>query len=80
MYNTCQVIDDIMLVIVGLNYRTPENGIERRIPKVNTSTGIGTYIIKVLSIQKIMRRLGPVCEFERKIITFLELIKVVNST
>jgi hypothetical protein len=30
--------------------------------KVNTSTGIGTYIIKVLSILKIMRRLAPVYE------------------
>ena len=30
--------------------------------KVSTSTGIGTYITKVPSIQKIMRRLAPVYE------------------
>jgi hypothetical protein len=30
--------------------------------KVSTITGIGTYMIKVLSIQKIMRRLAPVYE------------------
>jgi hypothetical protein len=30
--------------------------------KVSTSTGIGTYIIKVPSILKIMRRLAPVYE------------------
>jgi hypothetical protein len=31
--------------------------------KVSTRTGIGTYIAKVLSIQKITRRLTPVNEF-----------------
>jgi hypothetical protein len=30
--------------------------------KVSSSTGIGTYVIKVLSIQEIMRRLPPVYE------------------
>ncbi len=34
--------------------------------KVSTRTGIGTYIAKVLSIQKIMRRLSPVNEFLRE--------------
>jgi hypothetical protein len=31
--------------------------------KVSTKTGIGTYKIKVLSIQRITRRLAPVNEF-----------------
>jgi hypothetical protein len=36
-----------MLVIVGLNWRSPEDGIERRTPsKVKASTCKGTYIMK----------------------------------
>jgi hypothetical protein len=51
-----------MLTLVGLIYRTLENGIERRTP---SRAGIGTYMTEVLSIQKIMRRPGPVNQFLR---------------
>jgi len=30
--HTHQVIGDVMLIIVGLNWRSPEDGIERRTP------------------------------------------------
>jgi hypothetical protein len=33
---------------------------EHQVKVVSTSTGIGTYIMKNLSILKIMRRLAPV--------------------
>jgi len=32
LYPTYQVISDVMLTLVGLIYRTPENGSERRTP------------------------------------------------
>jgi len=32
LYSTHQVIGDVMLVIVGLNWRSPKDGIERRTP------------------------------------------------
>ena len=63
MYSTHQVIGDVMLVIVGLNWRSPKDGIERRTQvKVSISTGIGTYMMKDPSILKKMRRLAPVYE------------------
>ena len=44
-----------------------ERGLKREHQvKVSTRTGIGTYIIKVLSIQKITRRLAPVYELWRE--------------
>jgi hypothetical protein len=61
-----------MLEIVGLIWRSLKDGIERRTPvKVSTRTGIGTCIMKDPSILPAL---------ERKIVHFLKLIKVVNST
>jgi hypothetical protein len=48
--------------------------------KVSTRAGIGTYIMEVLSIQRITKTKFCQQVLERKIITSLELIEVVNST
>ena len=82
MYSTYQVISDVMLTIVGLNYRTPENGIERRTPSIFKYQDMYRYLHykgsthtenneKTKSRQQVL---------ERKITTFLGLIKVVNSS
>jgi hypothetical protein len=74
--------NDVMLTLVGLIWRTPGNGIERRTPsKLSTRTSTGTYMNQDPTIQKNNENTRS-CQpaLERKIITFLELIKVVKST
>jgi hypothetical protein len=53
--------DDVMLTLMGLICRTPENGIERRTPsKMSTGTSTGTYTYQDPTIQKITRTPDPV--------------------
>jgi hypothetical protein len=76
------VIGDIMLTIVGLIYRTPENGVERRTPSKSKYQSRYMYLHNRGSIHTENNEKTKSCQqvLERKITTFLELIKVVNST
>jgi hypothetical protein len=73
---------DVMLVVVGLNYRTPENEIERRTPSKSKYQDRFRYLHNEGSIHTENDKKPSSCisDLERKIITFLDLIKVVNST
>jgi len=77
-----QVISDVMLTIVGLICRTPENGIERRTPSKSKYQSRYRYLYDRGSIHTENNEKTKSCQqvLERKIITFLGLIKVVNST
>jgi len=71
-----------MLTIVGLIYRTPENGIERRTPSKSKYQIRYRYLHKGGSIHTEDNDKTKSCQqvLERKIIASLELIKVVNSS
>jgi len=73
-----------MLMIVGLNWRTtwrtPENGIERRTPSIFKYQDMYRCLLRKGSTHTENNEKTKSCQqvLERKIITFLELIKVVN--
>jgi hypothetical protein len=71
-----------MLTIVGLIYRTPENGIERRTSSKSKYQSRYGYLHYRGSIHTENNKNTKSCQqvLERKITTFLELIKVVNPT
>jgi hypothetical protein len=71
-----------MLTLVGLIYRTPENGIERRTPSKSKYQDMYKYLHDGGSIHTENNEKTKSCQqvLERKIITSLELIKVVNSS
>jgi hypothetical protein len=71
-----------MLTIVGLIYRTPENGIERRTPSIFKYQGRYRYLHYKGSTHTENNEKTKSCQkvLEREFTTFLELIKVVNST
>jgi hypothetical protein len=73
--------DDVMLTLMGLICRTPENGIERRTPSKIEYQNKYRYILKSGSNHTENNENTRSCQpaLERKIIT-LELIKVVKST
>jgi len=74
------MISDVMLTIVGLIRRTPENGIERRTPSKSKYQGRYRYLPNRGSIHTKNNEKTKSCQqvLERKITTFLELIKVVK--
>jgi hypothetical protein len=69
-----------MLTIVGLIYKTPENGIERRTPSISKYQSRYRYLHNRGSIHTEDNEKTKSCQqvLERKITTFLELIKVVK--
>jgi hypothetical protein len=71
--------DDVMLTLMGLICRTPENGIERRTPSKIEYQNKYRYIHESGSNHTENNENTRSCQpaLERKIIT-LELIKVVN--
>jgi len=71
-----------MLTLVGLIYRTPENGTERRTPSKSKYQDMYRYLHDRGSIHTENNEKAKSCQqvLERKIITSLELIKVVNSS
>jgi hypothetical protein len=71
-----------MLTLVGLIHRTPENGIERRRPSKIEYQSRYRYLHDRGSIHTENNEKTKSCQpvLERKIITSLELIKVVNSS
>jgi len=73
--------NDVMLTLMGLICRTPENGIERKTPSKIKYQNKYRYILKSGSNHTENNKNTRSCQpaLERKIIT-LELIKVVNST
>ena len=73
--------DDVMLTLMGLICRTPENGIERRTPSKIEYQNKYRYIHESGSNHTENDENARSCQpaLERKIIT-LELIKVVKST
>jgi len=74
------VIDVVMLTIVGLICRTPEIGIERSKPSKSKYQDRYRYIHNRGSIHTQNNEKTKSCQqvLERKITTFLELIKVVK--
>jgi hypothetical protein len=74
------MIGDVMLTIVGLIYRTPENGIERRTPSKSKYQDRYRYLPNRGPIHTENNERTKSCQqvLERKITTFLELIKVVK--
>jgi hypothetical protein len=74
------MISDVMLTIVGLIYRTPQNGIERRTPSKSKYQDRYRYLPNRGSIHTENNEKTKSCQqvLERKITTFLELIKVVK--
>ena len=82
MYPTYKVISDVMLTLVGLIYRTPENGIERRTPIIIEYQDMYRYLHRKDSTHTENNKKTKSCQpvLERKFITSLELIKVVNSS
>ena len=74
------MISDVMLTIVGLIYRTPQNGIERRTPSKSKYQDRYRYLHIRGSIHTENNEKTKSCQqvLERKITTFLELIKVVK--
>jgi hypothetical protein len=82
LYHTYQVISDVMLALMGLIYRTPENVIERRTPSKSKYQSRYRYLHDGGSIHTENNEKTKSCQqvLERKIITSLELIKVVNSS
>jgi hypothetical protein len=74
------MISDVMLTIVGLIYRTPQNGIERRTPSKSKYQDRYRYLPNRGSIHTEKNEKTKSCQqnLERKITTFLELIKVVK--
>jgi len=74
------VISDVILTIVGLIHRTPENGIERRTPSKSKYQDRYRYLPNRGSIHTENNEKTNSCQrvLERKITTFLELIKVVK--
>jgi len=66
-----------MLTLVGLIYRTPEDGIERRTPsKIEyQSRYFDTYMTEVLLIQRMTRRPSPVNQFREKNYHFFRTYK-----
>ena len=81
MYPTYHIIDDVMLTLMGLICRTPENGIEQRTPSKIEYQNKYRYIHESGSNHTQNDENTRSCQpaLERKIIT-LELIKVVNSS
>jgi hypothetical protein len=79
---TQDVCDDVKLNIVGLIQRTPENGIEWRTPSIIKYQNLYRYIHRKVSTHTKHNEKTKACQLvlERKIITFLGLIKVVNSS
>jgi hypothetical protein len=73
--------DDVMLALMGLICRTPENGIEQRTPSKIEYQNKYRYIHESGSNHTENNENTRSCQpaLERKIIT-LELIKVVKST
>ena len=69
-----------MLTLMGLICRTPENGIERRTPSKSKYQSRYRYIHNGGSIHTENNEKTKSCQqvLERKIITFLELIKVLK--
>jgi len=69
-----------MLTIVGLICRTPENGIERRMPSKSKYQDRYRYLHDRGSTNTENNEKTKSCQqvLERKITTFLELIKVVK--
>jgi hypothetical protein len=69
-------------MIMGLNWRTLENGIERRTPSIIKYQGIYRYILREGFTHTKNNKKTSSCQsvLERKIITFLGLIKVVSSS
>jgi len=67
---------------MGLIYRTPEDGIERRTPSKIEYQSRYRYLHDWGSIHTENDKKTKSCQqvLERKIITSLELIKVVNSS
>jgi len=74
------MISDVMLTVVGLIHRTPENGIERRTPSKTKYQSRYRYLSNRGSIHTENNEKTKSCQhvLERKITTFLELIKVVK--
>jgi hypothetical protein len=73
------MVDDVMLTLMGLMCRTPENGIERRTPSKIEYQNKYRYVYESGSNHTENNENIRSCQpaLERKIIT-LELIKVVN--
>jgi hypothetical protein len=69
-----------MLTIMGLIYRTPENGIERKTPSKSKYQNRYRYLPDRGSIHTKNNKKTKSCQqvLERKTTTFLELIKVVK--
>jgi len=63
LYSTHQVIGDVMLIIMGLNWRSPEDGVERRTPSKSKYQFRYRYLHNKGSIHtEKTRRLAPVYE------------------
>jgi hypothetical protein len=78
---THRVINDVMLTLMGLICRTPENGIERRTPSKIKYQNKYRYIHESGSNHTQNNKNTRSCQpaLERKIIT-LGLKKIVNSS